>query len=191
MDRSVWTMRRWPVTASSGSDFQDASGTLNWDDGDTSGRVITINLIDDAEVEGDESFSLTLSAPTGGAVLAANEAFTEIVSDDIDSGDGDGDGDGDGGGGGGGGGAFGSWSLVFLYGFVFAGNVRRRRTPPGVPLTQLASKCGHPRDPFELDSGPELGVSARGRFAAQAQAAALTLLGQNDAWLAVQLLLTS
>ena len=48
-----------------GSDFQDASDTLSWDDGDTSDRFITIDLIDDAEVEGDENFSLTLSEADG------------------------------------------------------------------------------------------------------------------------------
>ena len=68
--------------ALTGSDFQDASGTLSWDDGDTSDRSITINLIDDAEVEGDENFSLTLSEPTGGATLAASEAVTNIANDD-------------------------------------------------------------------------------------------------------------
>ena len=87
--------------ALTGSDFQDASGTLSWDDGDTSDRFITINLIDDAEVEGDENFSLTLSEPTGGATLAASQAVTNIANDDSrrsGGGGGGGDGDGDGGG---------------------------------------------------------------------------------------------
>jgi len=111
-----------PGQALTGSDFQYASGTLSWDDGDTSDRSITINLIDDEEVEGDENFSLTLSEPTGGATLAASEAVTNIANDDSASGDGDGYGDG-----GGGGGAFSAWSLAFLCGFFFAGSVQRRR----------------------------------------------------------------
>ena len=111
-----------PGQALTGSDFQYASGTLSWDDGDTSDRSITINLIDDEEVEGDENFSLTLSQPTGGATLAASEAVTNIANDDSASGDGDGYGDG-----GGGGGAFSAWSLAFLCGFFFAGSVQRRR----------------------------------------------------------------
>ena len=139
--------------ALTGSDFQDASDTLSWDDGDTSDRFITINLIDDAEVEGDENFSLTLSEPTGGAALAASQAVTNIANDDLASGDGDGDGGG--GGGGGGGGAFSAWSLVFLCGFFFAGNVQRRRTSPRLPpLSRLACKARAPGDP-ELDSGPD------------------------------------
>ena len=117
-----------PGQALTGSDFQDASGTLSWDDGDTSDRSTTINLIDDEEVEGDENFSLTLSQPTGGATLGANQAVTNIANDDSASGDGDGYGDG-----GGGGGAFSAWSLAFLCGFFFAGNVQRRRTPPRLP----------------------------------------------------------
>ena len=38
-------------TATTSSDFQDASGTLTWDDGDMSNRIITIDLVDDAMVE--------------------------------------------------------------------------------------------------------------------------------------------
>ena len=103
--------------ALAGSDFQDVSGTLSWDDGDTSDRLITINLINDAAVEPEEDFSLTLSVPTGGAALAASHANTDIVDDDL----------GGGGGGGGGGGAFGAWSLAVLWGFSLAGTVQRRR----------------------------------------------------------------
>ena len=102
-----------PGQALTGSDFQDASGTLSWDDGDSSDRIITINLIDDAVFEPEEDFSLTLFAPTGGAELAASQAVTDIVSDDVASG--------------GGGGAISAWSLVFVYGFAFAGHVQRRR----------------------------------------------------------------
>src|SRR5688572_53934 len=127
--------------AMTGSDFQNASGTLSWDDGDTSDRLITINLIDDAEFEGDEKFSLTLSEPTGGAALAASQAVTNIAYD----GDSDGGVGGGGGGDGGGGGAFSAWSLAFLCGFFFAGNVQRRRTSPRLPpLSRLACKARAP-----------------------------------------------
>ena len=108
-------------TATSGSDYEDAFGTLNWDDGDMSDRIITINLIDDAEVEQEENFSLTLSAPTGGVALAASEASTVIGTTTSIAG------------------RLpmgrwrrrwrriGAWSLMFLFGFAFAGNVPRRR----------------------------------------------------------------
>ena len=124
------------------SDFQDASGTLSWDDGDTSDRLITINLSDDAEVEGDENFSLTLSEPTGGAALAASQAVTNIANDDSASGGGGGGGDGNGGGGGGG--AFSAWSLAFLYGFFFAGNVQRRRTAAVASAQPVTCKARAP-----------------------------------------------
>jgi hypothetical protein len=123
--------------ALTGSDFQDAAGTLSWDAGDTSDRSITINLIDDAEVEGDENFSLTLSEPTGGAALAASEAGTNIANDDSASGDGDGDGGGDGGGGG----AFGAWSLAFLCGLFFR---RQRATQVRRVARLLVQGLGRP-----------------------------------------------
>ncbi len=70
-------------TALPGSDFEDASGTLTWNDGDVDQKTITINLIDDSNQEGNESFFLSLTSPTGGAVLAASEAIT-FIYDDLD-----------------------------------------------------------------------------------------------------------
>lgn len=68
--------------AQPGSDFEGASGTLTWNDGDADDKTLIINIIDDAVVESSEDFSLTLSAPTGGAQLAASEATTSIANDD-------------------------------------------------------------------------------------------------------------
>jgi uncharacterized delta-60 repeat protein len=68
--------------AQPGSDFEDASGTLTWNDGDADDKTLTINIIDDAVAESSEDFSLTLSAPTGGGQLAASEATTSIANDD-------------------------------------------------------------------------------------------------------------
>ncbi len=68
--------------AQPGSDFEDNSGTLTWLDGDASDKTLSIRLIDDAEAEVDEDFNLLLSAPTGGAPLAAREATVTIVSED-------------------------------------------------------------------------------------------------------------
>jgi hypothetical protein len=55
---------------------------LTWANGDASDRTISIGILDDAEVESDESFAITISAPAGGAQLAASEASTTIVSND-------------------------------------------------------------------------------------------------------------
>ena len=87
-------------TAASGSDFTATSGTLTWADGDTAPKGITVALIDDAADENNESFSITLSNPGGGATLGAVTTTTVTITDD------DGAGGGSQGGGGGGGGCF-------------------------------------------------------------------------------------
>ena len=68
--------------AQPGSDFEDYSGTLTWNDGDASDKTLTIRLINDAEAEVDEDFKLSLFAPTGGAPLAAREATVTMASED-------------------------------------------------------------------------------------------------------------
>ena len=69
--------------AQPGSDFVGASGTLTWNDGDTSDKTLTIDIIDDALSETiREDFSLRLTAPTGGAQLAASEASITITDAD-------------------------------------------------------------------------------------------------------------
>ena len=69
-------------TALPGLDFEDASHTLTWNDGDVDEKSITINLIDDSNPEEDESLRLSLTSLTGGAVLAASEASINIHSDE-------------------------------------------------------------------------------------------------------------
>lgn len=68
-------------SAVAGSDFQSTSGTLTFGDGVTS-QSITINLIDDGNDEGTESFSLTLSNPQGGAGLLSPDMSTINILDD-------------------------------------------------------------------------------------------------------------
>ena len=75
-------------TATSGSDYQvtaqAATGTLNWNDSDTSTRTLTIDIIDDIEpAEPDETVLLTLTSPTGGASLGNNSATLTIQDNDI------------------------------------------------------------------------------------------------------------
>jgi surface-anchored protein len=50
-------------TATTGSDYTSASGTLEFLDGETR-RTITVPILEDISAEGDENFNLTLSAPT-------------------------------------------------------------------------------------------------------------------------------
>ena len=69
-------------SAQPGSDFVAASGTLTWNAGDVDDKTITIDINDDPDPEGNESFLLSLTSPTGGAVLAASAATTFIQNAD-------------------------------------------------------------------------------------------------------------
>ena len=54
-------------TAAAGSDYTAASGTLRFEPGETS-QTITVTTLDDGEPEADETFTLTLSAPSGATI---------------------------------------------------------------------------------------------------------------------------
>lgn len=69
-------------SAASGDDFQATSGTLTWADGDTAIKSIAVVVIDDGREESNESFSITLSNPRGGATLGANPVTTVSIDDD-------------------------------------------------------------------------------------------------------------
>ena len=68
-------------TAAAGSDFQTTSGTLNLADG-VSSATISIPLVTDAVIESDETFTVTLSAPTGGATLVTPSTATVTLAND-------------------------------------------------------------------------------------------------------------
>lgn len=73
--------------AEAGVDYTANSGVFNWLAGDTTDRTITINLSNDATVEEDETFFVTLSLPTGGAGLGeAFRTIVHVVNDDLDGG---------------------------------------------------------------------------------------------------------
>lgn len=69
-------------TASSGTDYTAANGTLSWAAGDTANKTITIPIINDAATDPGETFSVTLSGATGGAVLGTGTATVTIVDDE-------------------------------------------------------------------------------------------------------------
>jgi hypothetical protein len=70
-------------TATLGTDFTAAGGTLTFGPGVLS-RTFTVNVINDTDQEGNESLHLTLSNPTGGAVLGAvRRAILTIVDNDV------------------------------------------------------------------------------------------------------------
>jgi hypothetical protein len=69
-------------SASAGSDFEAASGVLNWAAGDSASKTIAINIADDGLAEGNEQFTLTLSAPEGGAMIGTPGSIMVTIVDD-------------------------------------------------------------------------------------------------------------
>ena len=75
------------ATPGAGNDYTTSGLTLNWSDGDSSDQTITVTVNDDAVPEGDETVTLTLGAPTGGATLGAPGAATlTILANDATAG---------------------------------------------------------------------------------------------------------
>ena len=70
-------------TATSGSDYTAAGGTLTFAPGVTS-RTFTVSVTDDATDEAGETVALTLSAPTG-ATLGATDTATLTITDNDDA----------------------------------------------------------------------------------------------------------
>ena len=69
-------------TAIAGVDYTSVSGTLNWADGDSSSETFDIPIIDDSDIEGSKTVNLSLSNPTGGAILGTNAAVLTIADND-------------------------------------------------------------------------------------------------------------
>jgi hypothetical protein len=68
-------------TATAGSDYTTTSGTLNWAAGDAANKTITIPITDDSLYEGNEDFTVTLSAPTGGATIGTPSSATVTINE--------------------------------------------------------------------------------------------------------------
>jgi len=68
-------------TASAGSDYTAASGTLSWANGDGAAKTFDITIQDDAAVEGNEGIALTLTNATGGAALGSQATATLTITD--------------------------------------------------------------------------------------------------------------
>jgi hypothetical protein len=70
-------------TATAGSDYTAASGTLSWTDAETASKSFTVTVTGDTAVEPDETVTITVSSPTGGATLGSPSTATlTIVNDD-------------------------------------------------------------------------------------------------------------
>lgn len=69
-------------TATAGVDFTDISGRLLWASGDGASKAISIPITDDGLSEGDETFGVSLSDPTGAVLGATNSAQVTLVDND-------------------------------------------------------------------------------------------------------------
>lgn len=69
------------ITAIAGTNYTATSGTLTWEDGDSSAKTITVNTTDVGD-ESNTSFNVLLSNAQGGAVLGRPDANVVIEGDD-------------------------------------------------------------------------------------------------------------
>ncbi|WP_054156230.1 M10 family metallopeptidase [Rhizobium sp. AAP43] len=77
-----WQVAGTGTNAASSSDFSGPmSGTVTFAAGETS-KLVTIYVAADSTFEGNETFKLTLSAPSSGLVLDAATAVVTVVNDD-------------------------------------------------------------------------------------------------------------
>jgi CSLREA domain-containing protein len=67
-------------TATQRTDYTLAAGTLSFANGETS-KTFSVLINEDSYVEGDETFNLTLTNATGGAILGANSSATVTLKD--------------------------------------------------------------------------------------------------------------
>jgi hypothetical protein len=70
-------------TATQKGDYTIKRGTLRFADGETS-KIISVPIIDDVYVEGDETFNVTLSNPTGTGVSLGTQTTTSVTIMDND-----------------------------------------------------------------------------------------------------------
>ena len=66
-------------TAIAGEDYTATSGTLTWNDGDTTEKTFTVNISNDNIVEGNETFTIALSNPTGNATVGSLSSTTVTI----------------------------------------------------------------------------------------------------------------
>ncbi|HKU13199.1 MAG TPA: Calx-beta domain-containing protein [Steroidobacteraceae bacterium] len=75
------TLTITPGSAVAGSDYVGTSSTVSFGAGDASSRIVSIPIVNDSVAELAESFSVTLSAPSGGATLGAPTTAQVSISD--------------------------------------------------------------------------------------------------------------
>ena len=68
-------------SAAAGGDYTARNGTLSWANGDSASKSFAITVANDAYAEASETFSVTLSAPTGGASAGTIMSATVTIQD--------------------------------------------------------------------------------------------------------------
>ncbi|MGV6851075.1 MAG: Calx-beta domain-containing protein [bacterium] len=70
-------------SATSGNDYTGGSGNIPFANGQTT-ATLNLTLLDDALIEGEERFTVTLNSTTGGASIGSPSQITVIIRDDED-----------------------------------------------------------------------------------------------------------
>lgn len=68
------------ISAEAGDDFPSDAVTVTWAADDADGKLVELNLLDDASQEDAERFSFELSNPTGGAILGNSTSGTISIA---------------------------------------------------------------------------------------------------------------
>jgi len=69
-------------TAFAAHDYTSVTGTLNWADGDTADKTISVPIIQNAVIDGTRTFTVTIANPGGGAALGSPLTTTVSIQDD-------------------------------------------------------------------------------------------------------------
>ncbi|MDH3815301.1 MAG: carboxypeptidase regulatory-like domain-containing protein, partial [Acidobacteriota bacterium] len=69
-------------SATAGSDYTAATGTINFTDGDAVAKTFNVPITDDSTWEGDETVNLSLSTPVGATLGTPSSAVLTITEDD-------------------------------------------------------------------------------------------------------------
>jgi len=109
-------------TAIAPGDYVAAVNSLSWNAGDSAAKTFDIPIVDDAMADANETFTVAISSPSGGAMLGTPATATVTISDNDSAG---------GGGGGTSGGGGGAVDLV-LIAMALAGCLLELRRQQGV-----------------------------------------------------------
>lgn len=68
-------------TATAGHDYTSSIGNLSWSNGDSASKTFNVTITDDSLNEQNETFTASLSSPTGGATLGSPSSATVTITD--------------------------------------------------------------------------------------------------------------